>query len=70
MANPINDILNRREGRKSVQCNSDCEYFKFPHLPCACVLSEVFSVNKGEPCFEFKDKNLNSTQQIKGGNFA
>lgn len=62
MAHPINDLLNRIEKRTAIACNSDCEYYRFPHLSCACVLSDVFSVNKGEPCFEFKDKNFNSTQ--------
>ena len=56
MAHPINDLLNRLEKRTAVNCSDKCEYFKFAHLPCACVLSDVFSVNKGEPCFEFKEK--------------
>lgn len=64
MAHPINDLLNRREGKKAIPCSIECEYYRFPHLPCACVLSEVFSVNKGEPCFEFKEKNLNIAQRL------
>lgn len=53
MAHPINDFINRLEKRTAVNCNEKCKYFKFKHLPCACVLSDVFSVNQGEPCYEF-----------------
>lgn len=53
MAHLMNDVLNRIEGRKTVPCNDQCRYWKFPHLETACVLSDVFSVKKGEPCFEF-----------------
>jgi len=56
MAHPLNDLINRREKRKAVVCNESCEYWKFPHLETACVLSEVFSVKKGEPCYEFRPK--------------
>lgn len=56
MAHPLNDVFNRLENRKPVPCNDGCEYWQFPHLPCACVLSEVFSVNKEELCFEFTPK--------------
>jgi hypothetical protein len=65
MAHPINDLINRIEGHKAIACSNECKYFKFPHLKCACVLSEVFSVNQGEPCFEFKDKNLNIVQHAQ-----
>jgi len=37
-------------------CNPECKFWKFPNLDRACVLSEVFSVLKGEPCYEFKKK--------------
>jgi len=54
MAHPINDAINVLEGRKPVPCNETCKYWTFPNLDTACVLSEVFSVKKGEPCFEYK----------------
>jgi hypothetical protein len=58
MAHKINDMLNKLEGKKPVKCNDKCKYWKFPHLDRACVLSDVFSVKKGELCFEYKkDKN-------------
>ena len=60
MAHPINDLINRREKRKAIPCSKDCEYFKFPHLDRACVLSDVFSVLQGQPCYEFK---LKATEQ-------
>jgi len=56
MAHPINDIINRAEGRKAVPCNETCKYWRFPNRDKACVLSDVFSVKKGEPCFEYVPK--------------
>ena len=56
MAHKINDLLNKAEGKKKVKCTSACKYYKFPHLETACLLSDVFSVKKGEMCFEFVDK--------------
>jgi len=56
MAHIINDAINKIEGREPMVCNSQCKYWKFPHLRVACVLSEVFSVPQGYPCFEFKHK--------------
>lgn len=56
MAHPICDALDRREGKKSTPCNSECENWRFPHLENACVLSEVYSVRKGEPCYIFEQK--------------
>jgi hypothetical protein len=56
MAHPINDAINRIEKRKAVPCNSKCKYWKYPHLDTACVLSEVYSVKKYEPCYEFEKK--------------
>jgi len=53
MPHPMNDLLNRRLGLKTTPCSKECKYFKFPHLDRACVLSDVFSVLQGEPCFEF-----------------
>ena len=56
MSHPKNDILNRLEGRKARKCDHGCKYWKFPHLETACVLSDVFSVKKGEQCFEYVEK--------------
>jgi len=56
MVHPISIALDRIVGKKAVACNSECEYWKFPHLETACVLSDVFSVCKGQPCFVFKAK--------------
>ncbi len=53
MAHPMNDAINRAEGREPVPCNETCKYWTFPNLDTACVLSPVFSVRKGEPCFEY-----------------
>lgn len=53
MAHPLNDLINRAEGREPTPCDNGCKYYRFPHLPCACTLSEVFSVNQGEPCYEY-----------------
>lgn len=64
MAHLINDVLNRIEGRRTVPCNDQCRHWKFPHLETACVLSDVFSVKKDVPCFEFEPKN---EQEIRAG---
>ena len=56
MAHKLNDIINKIEKRKSTPCNNTCEYYRFPHLERACILSEVYSVRKGELCFEYKAK--------------
>ena len=56
MAHPINDYINKLEKRKTVPCNDTCKYWQFPHLDTACVLSSVFSVAKGMPCYEYENK--------------
>ena len=48
----ILEILAKIKGRDKHICDSTCKYWKFPHLDRACVLSEVFSVRKGEMCTE------------------
>ena len=53
MAHPINDAINKAEGRKAVPCSEECKYWRFPHLDTACCLSKVYSVKKGELCYEF-----------------
>lgn len=56
MAHPICDALDRKEGKKATPCSSECKNWRFPHLETACVLSEVYSVKKGEPCYIFEQK--------------
>lgn len=56
MAREECNILDRKEGKKLRICDEGCEYWKFPHLETACVLSEVFSVKKGEGCYIYKEK--------------
>jgi hypothetical protein len=51
MAHKICEVLDKIEGKIPQTCDDKCEYFKFPHLRRACVLSEVFSVRKGEMCY-------------------
>ena len=53
---PSGDELNKFWGRIAIPCNPECKFWKFPNLDRACVLSEVFSVEKDEPCYEFKKK--------------
>ena len=65
MAHIINDRLNILAGRKAVPCNDKCEYWKFPHLDTACELSSVFSVAKGQPCYEFKEKVISIEDRRK-----
>jgi len=55
MAHPICDKLDQLEGKKATPCNDTCEYWSFPHLETACVLSGVFSVRKGELCYIYKE---------------
>lgn len=47
-------LLAKAQGREEHVCDATCEYWRFPHLECACVLSPVFSVNKGELCAEYQ----------------
>lgn len=56
MAHKINDMFNRLEKRETVLCNSSCEYWMFGHLRRPCVLSDVYSVNQNEPCYEYKKR--------------
>ncbi len=56
MAHPINDAINKQSGKTPVPCTAKCKYWKFPHLDRACVLSDVYSVAKGELCYEFNRK--------------
>ena len=54
MAHRLNDALNEIAGKTPKPCDDKCEYFRFPHLVVACELSSVFSVAKGQPCYEYK----------------
>jgi len=56
MAHKINEILNKAWGREPKPCTEKCKYWKYPHLETVCVLSEVFSVLKGEMCYELVEE--------------
>ena len=57
MNKSILDAFDKAEGKEQVPCTEECDYFNFPHLETACVLSEVFSVKQGELCYIFKKKD-------------
>lgn len=44
-------------GQGAILCNERCKYWRFPNLDRPCVLSDVFSVRRGEPCYKFVDKD-------------
>jgi len=54
MADLRNVIIDIMDGREAVPCSDECKYFAFPRLDRACVLSDVYSVRKGEMCFTFE----------------
>lgn len=56
MANEICNKLDQLEGKTKIPCDAGCKYFKFPHLDIACVLSEVYSVKKGEGCYIYNPR--------------
>ena len=56
MANEICNKLDQLEGKTKTVCNNKCDYFKFPHLKIACVLSGVYSVPQGEGCYIYVEK--------------
>lgn len=60
MADPRATMLDIIEGKKPMICDEDCKYFRFPHQVVACVLSEVFSVAKGQMCYIKKLKHPDS----------
>ena len=62
MAHKINEILDRAEKKIPVKCSKECDYFAFPRLPRACVLSDVYSVNQGELCYIFKEKKVDTAR--------
>ena len=56
MAQEICNWFDMLEGRKKRTCDSGCKNFRFPNLETACVLSEVYSVKKGEGCYIYEPK--------------
>jgi hypothetical protein len=54
-SNDINKLFGKLEGKTPHKCDNTCKYFRFPHLEVACVLSEVFSVRKGELCYNYEE---------------
>ena len=52
----INILFGKLEDKQPIECSNICEYYKFPNLPVACVLSGVYSVNKKELCYNYKLK--------------
>lgn len=56
MADKRCDRIDLLEGKKKRACDKGCKNFFFPHLATACVLSEVYSVRKGEGCYIYEDK--------------
>ena len=45
---PINRALDKSEPK--LKCSKSCKHYRFDHLETPCVLSDVFSVKKGEEC--------------------
>ena|GEM_PF-2212502 len=52
----ILETMAKIEGREKHTCDLTCRYWKFPHRDKACILSDVFSVRKGEMCAEYEQK--------------
>lgn len=50
----LNELLDRDKKKKP--CDSGCPYYTFDHLDRPCVLSEVYSVKKGEMCAIYVEK--------------
>jgi hypothetical protein len=62
MAKPICIALDRAGCKQSRICDAGCKHYRFDHLDTACVLSEVYSVRKNQPCYiyEMKIKEANN----------
>ncbi len=58
MANDICNHLDKMDGKEKRICDSGCKNFRFPHLERACVLSEVYSVKKGEGCYIYEQEKM------------
>lgn len=52
--NTINKCFDK--GKKKKACDDGCPYYAFDHRDSACVLSDVYSVNKGEMCAIYAEK--------------
>jgi len=65
MAKEICNALDRAEGKKAINCDSGCKFYTFDHLDNACVLSDVYSVKKNQPCYiyEIKVQEVASSKQ-------
>lgn len=65
VAHPVDQRLDQYfakiTGMEVTLCSERCKYWRFPHLDRPCVLSEVFSVRRGKPCFKFVDRNERET---------
>ena len=56
MAKEICNLLDKLEGKRPKKCDAGCKYYKFAHLKTPCVLSGVYSVDKGEDCYIYEPK--------------
>lgn len=61
----ICELLDRNRPKKA--CDSSCKNYLFDHLDCACVLSSVFSVNKGVLCAEHTGLSAHTKAGKKAG---
>ncbi len=55
MAKEICNALDRAEGKTAKKCDKGCKHYKFDHLDRPCILSEVYSVLKNEPCYIYEE---------------
>ena len=53
---PINEALDRNKPK--IKCDKTCKHYRFDHLDTACVLSDVWSVKKGELCAIRAEPNM------------
>jgi hypothetical protein len=56
MAKEICNILDRLDGKTAKNCDLGCKNYKFDHLDNACILSDVYSVGKNQPCYIYEIK--------------
>lgn len=53
-------------GQEAILCNERCKFWRFPNSDRPCVLSDVFSVLRGEPCCKFVDKDKKEMTEGSG----
>lgn len=53
---PLNKKISKTLKQEPHKCTDKCKYWAFSHRESACILSDVFSVEKGEMCYEFNKK--------------